>query len=185
MKIQIKKQSEELNWIDILILKAVSDGLPISISKLYGNGFLNSSNNLTLKGREIVNSIEIEGVENTTKKQNEETLDFESFIDLYRSKFKGKKLGAIGDKQALVEKMNRFIKSNDYTYEHMLNAIQLYINEQASSSYKYLTKAHYTVYKKTDKEEVSILATYCEELNPGTKIQDFQTNSTDSGYEFI
>lgn len=185
MKIELKKIPEDLNWIDVLILKALQEDLPLSISKLYEKGFINHQHRLTLRGNEILNNVHIENNDKKTINENKtnKDFDFEKFIDNYRLKFKGKKLGVMGDKNALREKMIRFLNIyHYYSCDHILNAIQLYINSCAKDNYLYLTQAHYTVYKKTSKEEVSILAAFCEELEEGETVRpvdEFDNDNTE------
>jgi hypothetical protein len=184
MKIEIKKIPDKMTWVDVMLLKAIASKQVISISNLYNKGLLNHNDELTSLGKEVISNVTID--DETVEIESNETMTFDEFIETYRQKFKGKKVGAIGDKQALVEKMVRFLKNYQYSYNHILNAIQLYINNEAANKYKYLTRAHYTVYKKTAREEVSILAAYCEELEEGTQVQDFNVQNHDnSNYNFI
>lgn len=186
MEIKIKTLPNDVTWIDVLILKAIADNLPISISKLHHSGYLNNKQQPTLRGKELLKLIDIENpFENVSNDEYQtEDIIFNEFIEAYRAKFKGKKLGAVGDKLALKEKMIRFLKKYDYSYNHILNAIQLYINSCAKDNYLYLIQAHYTVFKKTAKEEVSVLAAFCEELEEGQQVKDI-SQSDDSNIEML
>lgn len=97
----------------------------------------------------------------------------EKWIDEYRNLFKGKKVGAMGDKNLCIARMTEFIVENpQFTKEHILKATQHYISDKSSSNYLYLRKAHYFISKveiiNGKKTEISDLRTYCEELTIDT-----------------
>lgn len=99
--------------------------------------------------------------------------DVEKWIDEYRHLFRGKKAGAMGDKNLCIARMKEFVNENpQYTKQHILAATKKYIEDQASQSYKYLKFAHYFIQKteviEGKKVSISKLQTYCDELHTTT-----------------
>lgn len=91
--------------------------------------------------------------------------DIEKFAEEYRSCFRRTAPGALGDRNTLITNLKRFFSLYDYSFEHVLQAIKLYIKrESKNSNYRYLQKSHYTVFKKVNNVEESRLLTLCEEL---------------------
>lgn len=129
----------------------------------------NYSYYVTTKGIELVKYIVKELKKEIRKeiKQGDDALrnSIKEWIDEYRSLFKGTKAGIMGDPKACLDKMVRFFEeySQFANKEQILKATQSYIQSEAQSNYKYLQRADYFIYKITGKEEVSRLASYCEE----------------------
>lgn len=92
----------------------------------------------------------------------------DSWIDEYRSKFKGKKPGAMGDRNACIVKFKElFIRRPDITKEKILKATDKYIQAEANNRYKYLMQADYFISKSvnnTKEGRISKLEAYCDEL---------------------
>lgn len=98
---------------------------------------------------------------NTKKKID----DIEKFAEEYRNCFRRTAPGAMGDKNTLITNLKRFFSVYNYSFEHVLQAIKLYIQKEANNhNYRYLQKSHYTVFKKVNNVEESRLLTLCEEL---------------------
>ncbi len=93
--------------------------------------------------------------------------NFEEFIEMYRNLFKGKKLGSMGDKNAIIKKMQEFkLKYPQFNEENILIATEKYIDSCRKSNYKYLQRADYFIFKNSDGSKsgnISNLATWCEE----------------------
>jgi len=108
----------------------------------------------------------------TTKKLNEGSnvamSDILYWIDDYRTLFKNKKPGAMGDKNACVTKMTRFYTQypEHANKDTIMAAATKYINgEGMNANFKYLQKADYFIFKQSsNKDEISNLASFCDEL---------------------
>lgn len=108
----------------------------------------------------------------TTKKLKEESVDImddiSGWIDDYRSLFKGKKVGAMGDKTSCIAKMARFFKQypEHADKDKVMKAAEKYINSEGlNQNYKFLQRADYFIFKESSsKDEISKLASFCDEL---------------------
>lgn len=104
------------------------------------------------------------------KLTNEQTKDIkvEDWIDEYRSKFKGKKPGAMGDRSACIVKMKElFVRRPDLTKEVVMAATDKYIQSESINRYKYLMQADYFISKNvghTKDGRVSKLEAFCDEI---------------------
>lgn len=101
-------------------------------------------------------------------KKKEVSNDISEWIEGYRDLFKGTKVGAKGDRKACLEKMIRFFETYpEYANKDLIfKATENYIKSEAvNSNYKYLQRADYFIFKKTDKEDTSRLASFCDEVN--------------------
>lgn len=94
--------------------------------------------------------------------------EIEIFADKYRSLFKGTKVGAMGDKNLLITNLKRFkVMYPQFSDDTILKAVENYVTREANNNnYKYLQKAHFTVFK----EGKSRLYELCEDYvnNPYT-----------------
>lgn len=96
-------------------------------------------------------------------KELEKSNDVEDWIDEYRILFKGKKVGAMGDRKACVEKMRVFLSQNDYSKDEILSATERYIKSLDNRAY--LQQADYFINKRMgDGTETSRLRNFCEEI---------------------
>lgn len=89
------------------------------------------------------------------------------WINKYRDIFRGRKQGAMGDPNACMQKMRRFITQYpQYTVEQILKATQLYVDSQGPR-YTFLQQADYFISKQgtSDKIATSRLLTYLEDLD--------------------
>lgn len=96
-------------------------------------------------------------------------IQIETWIDEYRNKFKGKKPGAMGDRNACIIKLKElFIRRPDLTKEKILAATDKYIQVESSQRFKYLMQADYFISKNTSHTKdgrTSKLEAYCDELD--------------------
>jgi hypothetical protein len=76
------------------------------------------------------------------------TVDVSSWIDDYRNLFKNTRPGAMGDKNACITKMQRFLSSYEYSKEDVLKAAKYYVSTCAKDNYKYITNADYLISKE-------------------------------------
>jgi hypothetical protein len=83
--------------------------------------------------------------------------------------FKGKKPGAMGDRNACIVKMKElFLRRPDLTQEKVLRATEKYIQVESNQRWKYLMQADYFISKNqgnTRDGRVSKLEAYCDELD--------------------
>lgn len=87
--------------------------------------------------------------------------DVSSYIDQYRTLFKGYRVGNMGNKKICIDYMIRFMLQYKVSFEEILYAAQYYIQNTEA---KYVTNAENFLYRITDKGEVSKLADIIEEL---------------------
>lgn len=130
---------------------------------LIESGYLTKDYLITEKGKKELSKIKI------TKIPQDQVL---KLAEDYRNCFRtpsGKSLapGVTGDLKLLTDRLKEFVEEHpQYSREHILKAIKLYIQSQTSTNFKYLQKAHFTVKKQnSDKTTESRLLTYCEELD--------------------
>ena len=93
----------------------------------------------------------------------------EEWIDVYRNLFKGKKPGAMGDKNACIVKMKElFLRRPDLSMDKVIRATEKYIQVESNQRWKYLMQADYFISKNqgnTRDGRVSKLEAYCDELD--------------------
>lgn len=138
---------------------------PDAINYLFARNYITANKELTDKGKRF--SIDFLGNKEIFKISEPED-EIEFFIQEYRKLFKGYKPGSMGDKNACLNKMNKFFK--DYpeyaNKELIIKATKKYIN--SLNNYQYLKQADYFIFKSDfGKIPTSLLATYCEEVDGG------------------
>lgn len=82
-------------------------------------------------------------------------------IDRYRSLFKGVRVGNMGNRQNVINLINRFIYEYKVNFDEILEATMYYIQ---NTEMQYITNAENFIYKTTPKGEVSKLYDVIEEL---------------------
>lgn len=87
--------------------------------------------------------------------------DIETYIDQYRTLFKGYRVGNMGNKKTCIDSMIRFMLQYKVSFNEILFATQYYIQ---NTEMKYITNAENFLYRITDKGEISKLADVIEEL---------------------
>lgn len=89
----------------------------------------------------------------------------DTFVDRYRNLFKGLKPGSMGYRQAVVDKLNRFMMDNrNVTEEQIIKATKRYLDSQ--DNYNFLQQADYFIYKReSGGSESSRLSIFIEELS--------------------
>lgn len=124
-----------------------------------------SGNNVLLrkKGHKIRLGLD----SNTIRKTAVKHITTNDFVDKYRKLFKGKKVGAMGDRNACIKKFKWFFDMYpQYDEEIILTATEKYIKSCRNNEYVFLQQADYFIRKQdVDKIERSRLASYCEELD--------------------
>lgn len=106
---------------------------------------------------------------------NEETdMDIASWVDEYRNLFKGKKPGALGDKELCIKYLIQLLTERpDVSKEDIMKATAYYVSTCAKDGYKYLMQSNYFLSKMdtTVNEIKHPILTYLEE----TKDESFTT----------
>ena len=94
-----------------------------------------------------------------------------------REKFKGKKTGSMGDKEALARKIDRWKKNHpDVTDKEILLAVDKYL-ESLNGQYRFLQRADYFVYKQNaHKDESSRLTMFVDEIRTPEENSDWTSN---------
>lgn len=92
-------------------------------------------------------------------------VDIISWVDEYRELFKGKKPGAIGDRDMCIKHLQwLFTNYPEYTKDDVMKAAKYYISTCAKDGYKYLVRSHYFLSKEDTKGvPVHQVLTYLEE----------------------
>lgn len=96
--------------------------------------------------------------------------EIENWIDEYRGIFKGKRVGSMGDRDACITKMTKFLSiyNDKFTKSDILEAAKLYVQSQAPT-YKYLMQSDYFISKQDGQGNVvSKLHSILEDVAAGT-----------------
>jgi hypothetical protein len=108
--------------------------------------------------------------------------DVELWIDDWRSAWKGTKMGAMGDRQACIQKMQEFMNTYpQYSKELIYQARDAYIASM-QKEYTYLMQADYFIFKQdpsTKKVSRSKLASFCEDIQQGGAFSTYIENPFD------
>ena len=98
--------------------------------------------------------------------------DFNEKIKQYREIFPAKKLPsgkpARQNVKALTDSFRWFFENYDYTWDDVIKATKMYVNEYRDAEYLYMVTSQYFV-SKQDKHrvKVSLLADYCDLIKEG------------------
>jgi hypothetical protein len=93
-----------------------------------------------------------------------DTPEFNSFIEEYRSLWRGLKVGSMGSFSSCRTKMQRWIHENPtYPKEDIMKAAKTYLD--SVSNIYYLQQADNFIFKKEGKDEQSRLSAFIEEVN--------------------
>jgi hypothetical protein len=109
--------------------------------------------------------------------------DFSENISTYREIFPAKKLPsgtpARNNVKALGESFRWFFETYDYSWDDIINATRMYVNEYRDKEYMYMQTSQYFICKQ-DKHRVknSRLADYCDMIRDGinTEEEHFKEN---------
>lgn len=146
------------NGILLYVLK--NKDIVNTLSELQELGYITKNYELTEKAKKITRQIKV--INKSSPEITELALKYrDCFKD---SQGRSLKPGATGNLQILKERLKEFKEAYDYSDEHILKAIKLYIKAESVNGFKYLQKSHYTVKKKDGSDYDSRLLTFCEEL---------------------
>jgi|TARA_R100000084_G_scaffold109169_1_gene74352 hypothetical protein len=98
--------------------------------------------------------------------------DFNEKIKQYREIFPAKKLPsgkpARQNVKALTDSFRWFFESYDHTWDDVIKATKMYVNEYRDADYLYMVTSQYFVSKQDKhKVKVSLLADYCDLIKEG------------------
>ena len=110
------------------------------------------------------------------------TGDIEAWIDDWRNAWKGKKIGAMGDRNACLQKMKQFLSEYpQYDKDLIYLARDAYINSM-EGSFTFLMQADYFIFKQDPsarKVSRSKLAALCEDIKNNGAYKTFIENPFD------
>ena len=156
---------------------AVNVGVDEDLKYLLDEGFI-LDNKLTAKSKKII--IEIDNYFVKSKKKTDIQLmgkDYANNIKLYREIFPAKKLPsgkpARNNVKILGESFRWFFETFDHTWDTVIKATRMYVNEYRDNGYLYMQTSQYFVCKQ-DKHKVkhSSLADYCDMIIDGVSTED-------------
>jgi hypothetical protein len=131
---------------------------------------------MNLSGKSVLLLQEIDSFFKTSKKKTNSKVMGENFmenIETYLDIFPKFKLPsgkyARSDKKNLENNFRWFFESHNYTWETVLDATRLYVDEYETSGFKYMRTSQYFIRKQgSDKTYDSELANYCDMLLNGS-----------------
>ena len=171
----------------MLLLYSVKErtSVPLLNSKnelptLLEEGFLikeESSYKLTDKAKKLITKLDGYFIK-AKKKTNIELMgkDLNDKLDIYRNIFPpGRLPSGMPSRQnvkALSESFRWFFETYDYTWNEILDATRMYVNEYRETNYMYMVTSQYFIAKQ-DKHKVkhSKLADYCDMIKDGIKTE--------------
>jgi len=182
-----KIQAEKLTPNQALILFANKEKISLpSVSKLdkdilVANGMLiKEGNNYIMSAQANKFCIRLNNYFTKAKKKTDIQLMGKNFVDKinnYREIFPAKKLPsgklARNNVKALGEAFRWFFETYDYTWEDVVKASRMYVNEYRDADYLYMQTSQYFICKQ-DKHRVkhSTLADYCDMIVEGVDTED-------------
>lgn len=182
-----KITEEKITPNQMLLLYSVKERIQVPILKkelelpnLIEQGFIQkteSSYSLTTKATLLMSQLDNYFVK-AKKKTNIQLMgkDFNDKIEEYRNIFPAGKLpsGKPGRQnvKALAENFRWFFETYDHTWDAVIKATKMYVNEYRATDYKYMMTSQYFI-SKQDKHKVkhSELADYCDMINDGVQTQ--------------
>ncbi len=167
-----------------MILFAFDEGITPSnceatdIVALYQEGYITNKNEINPEGRKII--VTLDNYFKVHKKLTDKQLLGASAadnIEKYRSIFpKGKLPSGVPSRnnvKVLGENFRWFFAEYDYTWDEVINATTMYVNEYQKNNYLYMQNSQYFI-SKQDKHKVktSKLADYCDMIRDGINTED-------------
>ena len=140
----------------------------LEITRLKSGNYL--TENLELSGNTLKFIEEIEGYFKKSKKKTSKALMGDSFLEnikTYNELFPATKLPsgvyARVNVKSLENAFRWFFQEFDYTWDTVIQATELYVEEYSITKYNYMRNSQYFIRKQnTDKTWDSTLATYCD-----------------------
>jgi hypothetical protein len=168
-----------------MLLFAFNEGItPSTYNKedhqiLIDAGYLDSKNNsITPESRKIIITLNNYFII-SKKKTNKQLLGESGALNItqYREIFPATKLPsgvpARNNVKILTENFRWFFSEYDYTWEDILKATKMYVNEYRDNQYMYMQNSQYFI-SKQDKHKVktSKLADYCDMIKDGVTTEE-------------
>jgi hypothetical protein len=153
----------------------------LEAKKLEGEWINPEANSLTSKSALLIK--ELDSYFTSSKKKSNAGImgeNYSSMIDKYLEIFPKFKLPsgkyARSDKKNLENNFKWFFETHDYTWETILGATQMYLDEYERVGYKYMRTSQYFIRKQNPIEKIfeSELANYCEAYMNGS--DDYREN---------
>jgi hypothetical protein len=185
--VKIAKKND-VSFVFIVVLYIIACGDETSYKYLLSSKQVGESiiNNMLLKGYTLTNSLDklpiitkktVELFASEMRSEAKEPAPMqtvEQWIDEYRKLFRGKKNGAMGDKNTCIAKMRDFIfKNPQYSKDDILKATAKYIASKSEQNYLYLRQADYFIKKQVledgSKIFISDLLRTLEEMQTDTE----------------
>ena len=180
-----KIQTYNITPNQCMLLFAFSEGItPSTYNKedhqiLIDAGYLDSKNNfITPESRKIIITLNNYFII-SKKKTNKQLLGESGALNItqYREIFPATKLPsgvpARNNVKILTENFRWFFSEYDYTWEDILKATKMYVNEYRDNQYMYMQNSQYFI-SKQDKHKVktSKLADYCDMIKEGVTTEE-------------
>ncbi len=145
---------------------------------LYKEGYITNKNQITADGRKVIVTLNNYFTVNKNK-TNKQLLGKSGSlnIDQYRAIFpKGKLPSGVPGRnnvKILTENFRWFFAEYDYTWEEIIKATKMYVNEFQKNNYMYMQNSQYFI-SKQDKHKVktSKLADYCDMIRDGISTEE-------------
>lgn len=133
--------------------------------------YIDKNHKITEKGIKVLDSIKIEDASKDVSKE---------MIDQYQQMWPNIKLGsgkyARGDKTNLVIAFKWFLKTYEYTWDTIVKATALYLDEYEAKNWDYMRTSQYFIRKvANDKTVTSDLADYCSLIESGAYKEQIKT----------
>lgn len=143
----------------------------LDLRALVSAGYVDESYLVTLKGVDLLASIEI-FVKSTTQPANSDDY-YDKFLSIFpKGKLPSGKPARV-TKKSIVEAFTWFFKNYTYDWDTILRATLYYIESYEKTNYMYMRNSQYFIRKQnTDKSWDSELANYCEIIINGEDEDD-------------
>lgn len=179
-----KIQKYKITPDQCMILFAFDEGITPSncgaadLSALFEQGYIHKDKSITPEGRKIIITLNNYFTVNK-KKTNKQLLgkDGQFNITDYRLIFPAGKLPsgvpARNNVKILTENFRWFFSEYTYTWEEIIKATKMYVNEFRDKEYMYMQNSQYFI-SKQDKHKVktSKLADYCDMIKDGVTTEE-------------
>jgi len=173
-----------------MILFAFKEGITpytwaeFDIKNLVEEGYINKDSSITVEGEKVIVTLNNYFTINK-KKTNNQLLGKSGALNIeqYREIFPKSKLPsgvpARNNIKILTENFRWFFAEYDYSWEEIIKATKMYVNEYQRNNYLYMQNSQYFI-SKQDKHKVktSKLADYCDMIRDGisTESDHFKEN---------
>jgi len=135
----------------------------LELRQAIGNELVIESSGLSDKGKQI-----LEGFDTTVTVAKKNTINVDDYLKIFpKGKLPSGKPARVNAK-TITESFVWFFKNYDFTWDVILDATKLYVDEYESKNYLYMKNSQYFIRKcNTDKTWDSELANYCELVQSG------------------